>query len=114
MPDKGTTPEAIVAALNARDFAGLAAQVDEDVAIAGIGDGMDNGRDAFRDRLARHFQAFDESYGDALVMRDATGDNVAVRLTARGQSASGGGYSVEKVLLLELEGGRITRFALLG
>lgn len=102
---------AVIEALNARDFAALAAKVHEDVSISGIGDGMDNGRAALRDRLARHFEAFDESYDDALVMSDALGNNVAIRLTARGKSAGGAAYSREKILLLELEDGLITRMA---
>jgi ketosteroid isomerase-like protein len=102
---------AVIEALNARDFAGLAAKVHEDVAITGIGDGQDNGRAALRDRLARHFEAFDESYGDALVMSDALGHNIAIRLTARGKSAGGAAYSTEKILLLEVEDGSITRIA---
>jgi len=101
----------VVAALNARDFAALAGQADEDVVIAGIGEGMDNGRAALRDRLARHFQALDETYGDAQVMTDETGGTAAVRLTARGRSPAGAAYSREKILLLEIEGGRISRIA---
>ena len=102
---------AVIEALNARDFAALAGKVHEDVAISGIGEGVDNGRDALRDRLARYFEAFDERYGDALVMSDALGSNVAIRLTARGKSAAGDAYSKEKILLLELEEGTITRIA---
>ena len=102
---------AVIEALNARDFATLAGKVHEDVSIAGIGEGMDNGREALRARLARHFEALDESYEDALVMSDALGNNVAIRLTARGRSAGGDTYSTEKILLLELEDGLITRIA---
>ena len=64
------------------------------------------------ERLARHFEAFDESYGDALAMSDASGNTIAIRLTARGKAAGGAAYSKEKILLLELEEGLITRFAL--
>ena len=103
---------AVIEALNARDFAGLAARAHEDVAVSGIGSGSDTGRDALRERLARHFQASDESFGDALVMSDALGHNVAIRLTARGKSVGGAAYSAEKILLLEVEEGTITRFAL--
>lgn len=106
MADATGIANTVIAALNARDFATLANAVDEDVAIAGIGGGMDNGREALRERLARHFQASDESYGDALVLRDEAGCAVAIRLTARGT-----GYSREKILLLEIEDGRITRIA---
>jgi ketosteroid isomerase-like protein len=102
---------AVIEALNARDFAALAGKVHEDVAISGIGEGMDNGRDALRDRLARHFEAFDESYGDVLVMSDPPGNTVAIRLTARGRSAVGEAFSKEKILLLELDEGMITRIA---
>lgn len=102
---------AVIEALNARDFAALAAKVHEDVAISGIGEGMDNGREALRERLARHFAASDESFDDALVMSDALGNNIAIRLTARGRSAAGAAYSKEKILLLELEDGLITRLA---
>jgi ketosteroid isomerase-like protein len=102
---------AVIEALNARDVAALAGKAHEDVAISGIGEGMDTGRDALRARLARHFETFDESYGDALVMSDALGNNVAIRLTARGRSAAGDTYSKEKILLLELEDGSITRIA---
>ncbi|MDX3926839.1 MAG: ester cyclase [Shinella sp.] len=110
----------LVDALNARDFASLAADVDEDVAIGGIGEGSNNGREALRERLAHHFRIFDESYGDMLVMRDESGSNIAVRLTARGfyrenaaglPPASGQSYSVEKLLLAELDGRRITRLS---
>lgn len=111
MSDTESINHAVIEALNARDFAALAAKVHEDVSISGIGEGMDNGRDALRDRLARHFEAFDESYGDALVMSDALGHNVAIRLTAHGKSAAGATYSKEKILLLELEEGFITRIA---
>jgi ketosteroid isomerase-like protein len=111
MSDTESINHAVIEALNARDFAALAAKVDEDVSISGIGEGMDNGRDALRDRLARHFEAFDEKYGDALVMSDALGHNVAIRLTAHGKSAAGASYSKEKILLLELEDGFITRIA---
>ncbi|MGJ7040963.1 ketosteroid isomerase-like protein [Shinella sp. BE166] len=111
MSDTESINHAVIEALNARDFAALAAKVHENVSISGIGEGMDNGRDALRDRLARHFEAFDESYGDALVMSDALGHNVAIRLTAHGKSAAGATYSKEKILLLELEEGSITRIA---
>jgi ketosteroid isomerase-like protein len=102
---------AVIEALNARDFATLAARAHEDVAISGIGEGQDQGREALRERLARHFQAFDERYEDALVMSDALGGNVAIRLTARGTASGGAAYSKEKILLLELEEGAITRMA---
>lgn len=111
MSDTESINHAVIEALNARDFAALAAKVHEDVSISGIGEGMDNGRDALRDRLARHFEAFDENYGDALVMSDALGHNVAIRLTAHGKSAAGASYSKEKIMLLELEEGFITRIA---
>jgi hypothetical protein len=111
MADTTSINHAVIEALNARDFAALAARVHEDVSISGIGEGADSGRDALRDRLARHFEAFDESYGDALVMSDALGHNVAIRLTARGKSAGGDAYSKEKILLLELENDAITRIA---
>lgn len=111
MTDMESINHAIIGALNARDFAALAAKAHEDVAISGIGEGGDNGREALRSRLARHFEAFDETYGDALVMGDALGHNVAIRLTARGTSADGAAYSREKILLLELEDGSITRIA---
>ena len=111
MADTESINHAVIEALNARDFAALAARVHEDVAISGIGEGSDNGREALRDRLARHFEAFDESYGDALVMSDALGHNVAIRVTARGKSAGGAAYSKERIFLLELEDGAITRFA---
>ncbi|WP_411032846.1 nuclear transport factor 2 family protein [Shinella sp. BYT-45] len=102
---------AVIEALNARDFAALADKVHEDVAISGIGEGSDNGREALRERLARHFEAYDETYGDALVMSDALGHNVAIRVTARGKGPEGAAYSKEKVLLLELEDGTISRIA---
>jgi ketosteroid isomerase-like protein len=111
MADMTSITHAVIEALNARDFAALAGKVHEDVSISGIGEGSDNGREALRDRLARHFEAFDESYGDALAMSDASGGNVAIRLTARGKSATGAAYSKEKILLLELEDGAITRIA---
>ena len=111
MADTESINHAVIEALNARDFAALAARVHEDVSISGIGEGSDNGREALRGRLARHFEAFDESYGDMLVMSDASGDNAAIRVTARGRSAGGDSYSKEKILLLELEDGMITRFA---
>lgn len=114
MADTESINHAVIEALNARDFAALATRVHEDVSIAGIGDGTDNGREALRDRLARHFEAFDENYGDALVMSDALGHNVAIRLTARGKSLGGAAYSKEKILLLELEDGAITHFAFFG
>lgn len=100
-----------VAALNARDFAALAETADEDIAISGIGEGMDNGRAALRERLARHVQAFDETYGDAQVMTDEAAGTAALRLTARGRSPAGAAYSREKILLLEIEDGRISRIA---
>ena len=111
MADTTTITHAVIEALNARDFAVLAARVQEDVAISGIGEGMDNGREALRERLARHFEACDESYDDALVMSDASASNVAIRLTARGKSAAGAAYSKEKILLLEVEDGSISRIA---
>lgn len=111
MADSETIKNAIIEALNARDFAALAGKADEDVVISGIGEGGDNGRDALRDRLARYFAASDERYGDALAMSDASGQAVAIRVTARGRSADGAGYSKEKILLLELEDGSITRFS---
>jgi len=112
MADRESIRDTVVEALNARDIAALAGRVDEDVAISGIGEGSDNGREALRERLARHFEAFDESYGDALAMSDASGNTMAIRLTARGKAAGGAAYSKEKILLLELEEGLITRFAL--
>lgn len=111
MADTESIKNAVIEALNARDFAALAGKADEDVVVSGIGEGGDNGRDALRDRLARHFAASDESYGDALAMSDASGDAIAIRVTARGRSAGGAGYSKEKILLLELEDGLITRFS---
>ena len=111
MANTESISHAVIEALNARDFAALAGKVHEDVAVSGIGQGTDNGRAALRDRLARHFEAFDESYGDALAMIDPLGNTVAIRLTARGRSAAGDAYSKEKILLLELEEGVITRIA---
>jgi hypothetical protein len=113
MADNSSIAKAVVAALNARDFPALAAMADEEIALSGFGGGMDNGREALRSRLARHFQATDETYGDALVMQDTAGDNLAIRLTARGHAAAGAAASREAVLLLELEEGRIQRLALL-
>ena len=112
MADTESTARAVIEALNARDFTALAGKVHEDVALSGIGEGSDNGREALRDRLARHFEAFDESYGDALVMRDSSGDTVAIRVTARGRSPGGESYSKEKIILLETEEGLITRFSI--
>ena len=112
MADIESTSRAVIEALNARDFSALAGRVHEDVALSGIGEGSDNGREALRDRLARHFEAHDESYGDVLVMSDVSGDNAAIRVTARGRSAGGDSYSKEKIILLEREDGAITRFAI--
>lgn len=112
MADTESTARAVIEVLNARDFAALAGKVHEDVALSGIGEGSDNGREALRDRLARHFEAFDENYGDALTMRDSSGDTVAIRVTARGRSPGGEGYSKEKIILLETEDGLITRFSI--
>ena len=112
MAETESITHAVIAALNARDFSALAARVHEDVAISGIGEGSDTGREALRGRLARHFEASNESYGDALVMSDALGQNLAARVTARGRSAGGDAYSREKILLIELEEGQITRLAL--
>lgn len=103
----------LVSALNARDYAVVAALAGEDIAIAGIGDGSEMGRDALRDRLARHFATFDESFGDAVVMRADGGSPVAIRVTARGTNKSGKSFSAEKVILLEIEEGLITRLSLL-
>ena len=112
MADTESLSHTVIEALNGRDFSTIAARVHEDVAISGIGEGSDNGREALRERLARHFEASDESYGDALVMSDALGNNVAIRVTARGKTAGGAAYSREKILLLELEDGMITRIGL--
>lgn len=114
MADTETIAPAVIEAINARDFAALAARVHEDVAIAGIGEGSDNGREALRERLSRHFATSGESFGDALVMQDPSGQTVAIRVTARGKTAGGDGYSAEKILLLELEEGLVTRIALFG
>lgn len=111
MADIAGIARTVVATLNARDVAALAEKADEDIAISGIGEGMDNGRAALRERLARHFQAFDETYGDAQVMTDETGGTAAVRLTARGRSPAGAAHSREKILLLEVEDDRISRIA---
>lgn len=108
-----TIATGLVAALNARDYAAVAGYADEDVAIAGIGEGSEIGRAALRDRLARHFAAFDENYGDAVIMTASGGSPVAVRLTARGRVASGNAYATEKVLLLDIDGGLVSRLALL-
>ncbi|MBD9373071.1 nuclear transport factor 2 family protein [Rhizobium sp. ARZ01] len=113
MTDAATIAQDLVAALNARDYATIAAFTDEDVAIAGIGEGSEIGREALRNRLARHFAACDESYGDAAVMTANGASPVAIRVTARGQIASGKSYTTEKVLLLEIDGGRVTRLSLL-
>ena len=110
MTDASSIAKVVVAALNARDFAALAEAVDEDVAIAGIGGGMDNGCEALRARLANRFRALDETYGAAQVLGGETGGAVAIRLTARG-TATGGSYSQEKILLLDMEDGLITRIA---
>ena len=71
------------------------------------------GREGLRDRLARHFAAFDESYGDVAVMTTDGGSPVAVRLTVRGQVPTGKSYTAEKVLLLEIDGGLVTRLSML-
>lgn len=111
MADIESIARAFVEALNARDFTALAGKVHEDVAVSGFGGGNDNGREALRERLARHFAASDESYGDALAMGDAAGNTLAIRLTARGHAQAGAGYSREEILLLELEEGLVTRIA---
>ena len=111
--EASTIASGLVAALNARDYATVAAYADEDVAIAGIGEGSETGRAALRDRLARHFAVFDESFGDVAVMTAEGGTPMAIRLTARGRDASGKSYATEKVLLLEIDGGLVTRLALL-
>lgn len=98
----------IVAALNARDFATVAAAVDEDVTLAGVA-GHDQGRAALRDRLARHFQAFDETYGDAVVMADESGGLVAAHVTARGVSSGGTAYSVPMILFFTFDAERLSR-----
>lgn len=103
----------LVAALNARDYAAVAEFADDDIAIAGIGEGSEIGRAALRDRLARHFAAFNESYGDVAIMTADGGSPVAVRLTARGQVSSGKSYATEKVLLIEFDHGLMTRLSLL-
>ncbi|MCF3641842.1 nuclear transport factor 2 family protein [Rhizobium sp. TRM95111] len=104
---------AFVEALNRRDYEQIAALVDEDVAIDGFGSGMDNGRGALRARLAGHFSMHDERYGDALVL-SADGEGVTVvRLTVRGETASGPA-SHERLLLLEWDGERVARLALFG
>ncbi|MCP8893930.1 nuclear transport factor 2 family protein [Shinella daejeonensis] len=113
MADNSPIAHAVVAALNARDFSALAALADEEIALSGFGGGMDMGREALRERLARHFQASDETYGDALVMEDRSGGNIAVRLTARGWSPDGTARSREAALLIEVEEGRVLRLALL-
>ena len=114
MPSEATTiATGLVAALNARDYVAIAGYADEDVAIAGIGEGSEIGRAALRDRLARHFAAFDENYADAVIMTASGGSPVAIRLTARGRVASGNAYTTEKVLLLDIDGGLVTRLALL-
>ena len=112
MTDISTIARRVVDALNGRDFAALAGLAHEDVAISGIGGGMDNGREALRERFARHFQATDESYGDVLVLSDGGDSHAAVRVTARGKGAGGAAASGERVLLLDLEDGRITRIGL--
>ena len=112
MAETDSIARAVIDALNARDFAALAGKVHEDVVISGIGGSGDNGREALRDRLARHFEAFDESYGDGLAMSDASGRVLAVRVTARGRPAGGDGYSRDRIILLEVEDGLITRFSI--
>ncbi|WP_203424045.1 ester cyclase [Sinorhizobium sp. BG8] len=121
MAEQNIMVERLVEALNSRDFAAVADMCDEDVAVSGIGEGADNGREALRERLARHFQLFDETYGDALVMTAEGGSPISVRLTARGRygggapglsAAAGQSYSVEKLMLIELAEGRIARLAL--
>ena len=82
MPDAAAIAGDLVAALNARDYAAIAALCDEDVALSGIGAGSDQGREALRERLARHFAAGDESFGDAVVMQAVGGSPVAIRVTA--------------------------------
>ena len=52
MPDAAAIAGDLVAALNARDYAAIAALCDEDVALSGIGAGGDQGREALRERLA--------------------------------------------------------------
>ena len=111
MPDAAAIAGDLVAALNARDYAAIAALADEDVAISGFGEGGDMGAEALRERLARHFSRFDESYGDAVVMQAVGGSPVAIRVTARGRDGSARATSVEKVLLIEIDGGRISRLS---
>lgn len=111
MPDTAAIAGDLVAALNARDYAAIAALCDEDVAVSGIGEGSDQGREALRERLARHFAARDETFGDAVLMQAAGGSPVAIRVTARGRDASAKPTSMEKVLLVEIDGGRISRLS---
>ncbi|MDR6757799.1 ketosteroid isomerase-like protein [Mycoplana sp. BE70] len=113
MADTVTIAHDVVAALNVRDYAAVAQLADDDIAIAGIGEGSEIGRAALRDRLARHFAAFDETYGDATIMTASGGSPVAVRLTARGQVSSGKSYATEKVLLIDFDDGLMTRLSLL-
>lgn len=112
MADTTDLARSVIAALNARDFAALSARVQEDVVLSGIGEGSDNGREALRDRFARYFQSSDETYADALVMSDAGGQAVAIRVTAHGKTAGGSAYSREKIVFLEVDEGAITRIAL--
>ena len=108
MTDTGKLATDIVAALNARDFAALAAACDEDVTLSGV-EGRNQGRDALRDRLARHFQAHDETYGDMVVMADEGGGLVSALVTARGVGAGGTAYSVEMILCFTFDGDRLSR-----
>lgn len=112
MADGAVIAREFVAALNVRDYAAIAALADEDVAISGIGGSSDMGRDALRDRLARHFAALDEAFGDAVVMQATGGSPVAIRVTARGKDASGAARSADRLFVLELDGGRITRLSM--
>ena len=46
MADAGAIARELDEALNARDYAAIAEFADEDIAIAGIGEGIDMGREA--------------------------------------------------------------------
>ncbi|OLP61205.1 hypothetical protein BJF93_20655 [Xaviernesmea oryzae] len=120
MTEAQTIAARVMEALNQRDFATLAAYLDEDVALDSLTGLRTIGAEPLRLAVIQYLRHFDEVFDDLVVMHDAYGQHVAVDATARGHyresmegfpPASGQAYSIPAVFVLEIEEGLVTRLS---
>lgn len=120
MTDAYTIARHVMEALNDRDFAALAAVLDEDVALDTLTGQRIIGIQPLRMNVISYFRHFSERFDDTVFMSDRFGQRVAVDVTARGEYretmtglpvASGQSYAIPSVFVLEVEAGSVTRLS---